>query len=175
MCDHQKLSLRASPRREASTLGVQTGVAIRRSAHPKGNCFASLHGVASRSPNAFLSKHHSNGWCFNCSPLDASMPCGSPLTDAICHRHTAPNLDAPTSARDRRSFLVFLPPAYKKTPPKWVVFWQGQKGSNSRHAVLETAALPTELYPYKTACAVIVNGGPSGTRTRDRTVMSRLL
>ena len=26
-------------------------------------------------------------------------------------------------------------------------FWQGQKGSNSRHAVLETAALPTELYP----------------------------
>ena len=27
-------------------------------------------------------------------------------------------------------------------------FWQGQKGSNSRHAVLETAALPTELYPY---------------------------
>ena len=27
-------------------------------------------------------------------------------------------------------------------------FWQGQKDSNSRHAVLETAALPTELYPY---------------------------
>ena len=26
--------------------------------------------------------------------------------------------------------------------------WQGQKGSNPRHAVLETAALPTELYPY---------------------------
>ena len=26
--------------------------------------------------------------------------------------------------------------------------WQGQKDSNSRHAVLETAALPTELYPY---------------------------
>ena len=25
--------------------------------------------------------------------------------------------------------------------------WQGQKDSNSRHAVLETAALPTELYP----------------------------
>ena len=26
--------------------------------------------------------------------------------------------------------------------------WQGQKGSNPRPAVLETAALPTELYPY---------------------------
>ena len=26
--------------------------------------------------------------------------------------------------------------------------WQGQKDSNPRHAVLETAALPTELYPY---------------------------
>ena len=25
--------------------------------------------------------------------------------------------------------------------------WQGQKGSNPRHAVLETAALPAELYP----------------------------
>ena len=28
------------------------------------------------------------------------------------------------------------------------VFWQGQKDLNPRHAVLETAALPTELYPY---------------------------
>ena len=27
--------------------------------------------------------------------------------------------------------------------------WQGQRDSNSRPAVLETAALPTELYPYK--------------------------
>jgi hypothetical protein len=27
-------------------------------------------------------------------------------------------------------------------------FWQGQQGSNPRPAVLETAALPTELYPY---------------------------
>ena len=25
--------------------------------------------------------------------------------------------------------------------------WQGQKDSNPRHAVLETAALPAELYP----------------------------
>ena len=28
------------------------------------------------------------------------------------------------------------------------IFWQGHKDSNSGHAVLETAALPTELYPY---------------------------
>ena len=27
-------------------------------------------------------------------------------------------------------------------------YWQGQKESNPRHAVLETAALPAELYPY---------------------------
>ena len=27
--------------------------------------------------------------------------------------------------------------------------WQGQQGSNPRPAVLETAALPTELYPYR--------------------------
>ena len=57
--------------------------------------------------------------------------------------------------------------------------WQGQKGSNPRHAVLETAALPAELYPYTaflflTRLAFFV-GGPSGTRTRDRPVMSRLL
>ena len=29
-----------------------------------------------------------------------------------------------------------------------VILWQGQKESNPRHAVLETAALPAELYPY---------------------------
>ena len=38
-------------------------------------------------------------------------------------------------------------------------FWQGQKGSNSRHAVLETAALPTELYP----CVVGLRGLEPGT------------
>ena len=27
--------------------------------------------------------------------------------------------------------------------------WQGQKDSDPRHAVLETAALPAELYPYR--------------------------
>ena len=31
---------------------------------------------------------------------------------------------------------------------KLALFWQGQKESNPRHAVLETAALPAELYPY---------------------------
>ena len=32
--------------------------------------------------------------------------------------------------------------------------WQGQKDSNPRHAVLETAALPAELYPY--ICTLIL-------------------
>ena len=37
--------------------------------------------------------------------------------------------------------------------------WQGQKGSNPRHAVLETAALPAELYP----CMVGLRGLEPGT------------
>ena len=36
----------------------------------------------------------------------------------------------------------------KKDTVKVSFFWQGQKDLNPRHAVLETAALPTELYPY---------------------------
>ena len=35
----------------------------------------------------------------------------------------------------------------KRPPFGGLLFWQGHKGSNSGHAVLETAALPTELYP----------------------------
>ena len=64
--------------------------------------------------------------------------------------------------------------------------WRGQKDSNSRHAVLETAARPTELYPrirlsekaedrWARSSAASPFGGPSGTRTRDRPVMSRWL
>ena len=37
--------------------------------------------------------------------------------------------------------------------------WQGQQGSNPRPAVLETAALPTELYPYRRHCYFIDAGG----------------
>ena len=36
----------------------------------------------------------------------------------------------------------------KKAPKNRCFLWQGQKDLNPRHAVLETAALPTELYPY---------------------------
>ena len=36
----------------------------------------------------------------------------------------------------------------KKAPKIRCFLWQGQKDLNPRHAVLETAALPTELYPY---------------------------
>ena len=51
---------------------------------------------------------------------------------------------------------------------RWV--WQGHKDLNPEPTVLETAALPIELYPY-----LHLSGGPSGTRTQDRPVMSRLL
>ena len=54
----------------------------------------------------------------------------------------------------------------QKTPATKVtgVFWQGQKDLNPRHAVLETAALPTELYPYIINWWAIrdSNPGPSG-------------
>ena len=56
--------------------------------------------------------------------------------------------------------------------------WQGMKASNSRPTVLETVALPTELIPYisiSSGCPRNILGGPSGTRTPDRPVMSRLL
>ena len=36
--------------------------------------------------------------------------------------------------------------------------WQGKKASNPRPTVLETVALPTELFPYMS-----LFGGPSGT------------
>ena len=36
----------------------------------------------------------------------------------------------------------------KASQKRCLAFWQGQKDLNPRHAVLETAALPTELYPY---------------------------
>ena len=57
--------------------------------------------------------------------------------------------------------------------------WQGKKASNPRPTVLETAALPAELFPYiyfkEQMMDQSKNGGPSGTRTPDRPVMSRLL
>ena len=31
---------------------------------------------------------------------------------------------------------------------EWLFSWRGRKDSNPRHAVLETAVLPTELHPY---------------------------
>ena len=43
--------------------------------------------------------------------------------------------------------LVMLPFKLIRTKVQ-VYLWQGQQGSNPRPTVLETAALPTELYPY---------------------------
>ena len=64
------------------------------------------------------------------------------------------------------------------TPKDVGLFWQGHKDLNPGPTVLETAALPTELYPYvniKGVAARIFCGGPSGIRTRDYPVMSRRL
>ena len=50
------------------------------------------------------------------------------------------------------SFLFFAHTKKQQTPQKrCLLFWQGQKDLNPRHSVLETDALPTELYPYFSA------------------------
>ena len=73
----------------------------------------------------------------------------------------------PIHCRSHRSRLYFKnrPNVFRTSD----LFWQGKKASNPRPTVLETAALPAELFPC------ISFGGPSGTRTPDRPVMSRLL
>ena len=48
--------------------------------------------------------------------------------------------------------------SYEKQP-KPLFLWQGQKDSNPRHSVLETDALPAELYP----CVVGLQGLEPGT------------
>ena len=45
----------------------------------------------------------------------------------------------------------------RRKPSVFAGFWQGQKDLNPRHAVLETAALPTELYPYVKFCLIILS------------------
>ena len=103
------------------------GVAIRTPAHHKGTCSASPTAWRSVPQNAYLFKAHPNGWCFSRSPLDASMSCCSPFSGTICHRHIAPNLDAPTSARDRRLFFAFLRLSIKKHHPNGRCFGRGRK------------------------------------------------
>ncbi len=44
--------------------------------------------------------------------------------------------------------ILYIKKKRKKHKASSFSFWQGQKDLNPRHAVLETAALPTELYPY---------------------------
>ena len=54
----------------------------------------------------------------------------------------------PSTRSACRVFKLFNPSQNKKTPAGVFLFWQGQKDLNPRHAVLEPAALPVELYPY---------------------------
>src|SRR5690606_8053729 len=57
---------------------------------------------------------------------------------------------------------------------KW---WQGQQGSNPRPAVLETAALPTELYPYAhrgAACLLVRDGRGCKPILRFRPIIQRV-
>ena len=68
------------------------------------------------------------------------------------------------------SELIFqvLVPLYSRNHPIPVGsdgFWQGHKDLNPEPTVLETAALPIELYPYISLIAICIEfvGGPSGT------------
>ena len=70
----------------------------------------------------------------------------------------------PSTRSACRVFKLFNPNQNKKTPAGVFLFWQGQKDLNPRHAVLETAALPTELYPYICEAPKI---GASWWATRD--------
>ena len=78
----------------------------------------------------------------SCSSLAALTT--SP-TSARCFRHRRRSQKLPGT---RTSALM----ATKKQAlffSTCVFPWQGQKDLNPRHAVLETAALPSELYPYE--------------------------
>ena len=60
--------------------------------------------------------------------------------------------------RFRTSFKVQKNPA-----TKWLRDWQGKKASNPRPTVLETVALPTELFPYMIHGMVGLQGLEPGT------------
>ncbi len=73
-----------------------------------------------------------------------------------------------------------LPRAYAHHPLKMACLpippprhWQGRQDSNPRPAVLETAALPTELRPY--SHHQIISNTPGATRTRDTRFRKPLL
>ena len=44
--------------------------------------------------------------------------------------------------------------------------WQGQKDLNPRHVVLETTALPTELYPYVLTADIILSFSAFSVNTK---------
>ena len=48
-----------------------------------------------------------------------------------------------------------------------IVSWQGQKDLNPRHAVLETAALPTELYPFTLFVLCTLVSAPLGYTKKE--------
>ena len=58
-----------------------------------------------------------------------------------------------------------------KSPSFWMDFLAGAEGVEPSLMVLETTVKPFNYAPILN----LVNGGPSGTRTPDRPVMSRLL
>ena len=63
-------------------------------------------------------------------------------------------------------FFLFLL-AFKPIRTKIQVrLWQGQQGSNPRPTVLETAALPAELYPYRWCGYDAMHGNSSAKRPK---------
>ena len=102
--------------------------------------------------------HSANAQEFWQGQKDLVSPAGSVGASAL--RAEVSTGDPHPSTRSAcRVFKLFNPSQNKKTPAGVFLFWQGQKDLNPRHAVLETAALPTELYP----CVVGLRGLEPGT------------
>ncbi len=79
----------------------------------------------------------------------------NPLAGGLAAKFVLFSVPAPQTPKKRlRRFrragapALYLLPKQKGRLTAAFSLWQGQKDLNPRHAVLETAALPTELYPY---------------------------
>ena len=67
--------------------------------------------------------------------------------EGACNRTGAPSVAFYESGGAGKRLDIFLGKE-KRSKVNFAPTWQGQKDSNPRHTVLETVALPAELYPY---------------------------
>ena len=115
-----------------------------------GSSFSSVSCAVCAAMQERLSPPAPAGDKANRSPARALPPCAfRPL------RRPPLAVPAPGGARCGRpalseclGFMFSVSGQAKSRPFGRLLAWQGQKDLNPRHSVLETDALPTELYPY---------------------------